>query len=48
MSNRVASALETLHAAAAAQPAMPYQRGQFWIRRFQKQATALCAALAST
>jgi len=25
---------------------MPYQRGQFWIRRFHKQATALCAALA--
>ena len=23
----------------AAQPSMPYQRGQFWIRRFQKQAT---------
>ena len=33
----------------AAQPNnnMPYQRGQFWIRRFQKQAAALCAALAS-
>ncbi len=26
---------------AASQPAMPYQRGQFWIRRFQKQA-GLC------
>jgi hypothetical protein len=39
----------TLRAAAglAAQPNMPYQRGQFWIRRFQKQAAALCAALAS-
>jgi hypothetical protein len=24
---------------------MPYQRGQFWIRRFQKQAASLCAAL---
>jgi Domain of unknown function (DUF6431) len=33
-------------AGAASQPSMPYQRGQFWIRRFQKQATALCAALA--
>jgi hypothetical protein len=32
-------------AAAAAQPDMPYQRGQFWIRRFRAQATALCAAL---
>ena len=31
--------------AAAAQPAMPYQCGQFWIRRFQRQATRLCAAL---
>ena len=32
-------------AAAASQPDMPYQRGQFWIRRFRVQATALCAAL---
>jgi hypothetical protein len=30
----------------ASQPHMPYQRGQFWIRRFQQQAPALCAALA--
>lgn len=30
---------------AAFQPDMPYQRGQFWIRRFKKQAAALCAAL---
>jgi len=29
------------------QPGMPYQRGQFWIRRFQKQAERLCAALAA-
>lgn len=34
-------------AVAAAQPAMPYQRGQFWVRRFQRQAAALCAALAA-
>jgi hypothetical protein len=34
-------------AAGASQPSMPDQRGQFWIRRFQKQATTLCAALAS-
>lgn len=34
-------------AAAAGQPHMPYQRGQFWVRRFQKQAAALCTALAS-
>jgi hypothetical protein len=25
---------------------MPYQRGQFWIRRFRKQAPTLSAALA--
>jgi hypothetical protein len=37
----------TLAAAAtkAAQTAMPYQRGQFWVRRFQRQAATLCAAL---
>lgn len=34
-------------AAAASQPGMPYQRGQFWVRRFQTQAAALCAALAA-
>jgi hypothetical protein len=34
-------------ALAAGQPAMPYPRGQFWIRRFQKQAPALTLALAS-
>ena len=26
---------------------MPYQRGQFWIRRFRAQAATLCAALAA-
>jgi Domain of unknown function (DUF6431) len=30
----------------AGQTHMPYQRGQFWVRRLQKQATGLCAALA--
>jgi hypothetical protein len=37
----------TLVAAArsAAQTVMPYQRGQFWIRRFQKKAPALSLAL---
>lgn len=34
-------------AVAAAQVAMPYQRGQFWLRRFHRQAAALCAALAT-
>ncbi len=39
----------TLAAAAltASQKAMPYQRGQFWIRRFGKQAEHLGAALAA-
>jgi hypothetical protein len=32
---------------AAAPPPIPYQRGQFWIRRFRAQAEALCAALAA-
>jgi hypothetical protein len=34
-------------AAQTAPPPMPYQRGQFWIRRFRAQAAALCAALAA-
>jgi hypothetical protein len=34
-------------AVAAQQPAMPYQCGQFWIRRFRQQAPALSLALAS-
>lgn len=34
-------------AVAAAQAAMPYQRGQFWVRRFHRQAAALCIALAA-
>ena len=33
--------------AAAAKASMPYQRGQFWIRRFRRQAEMLCAALAT-
>ena len=33
-------------ARAASQTAMPYQRGQFWIRRFRRQAPALGVALA--
>ena len=39
---------QTIKAAASdAPPPMPYQRGQFWIRRFRAQAEALCAALAA-
>ena len=34
-------------AAWAGLPSMPYQRGQFWVRRFRKQAVALCGALAA-
>ena len=32
---------------AAAKASMPHQRGQFWIRRFRRQAEMLCAALAT-
>ena len=32
---------------AAAPPPTPYQRGQFWIRRFRAHAATLCAALAA-
>jgi hypothetical protein len=39
---------QTLNGAARTAPTpMPYQRGQFWIRRFRAQAEALCAALAA-
>jgi len=41
---RVGRTLATA-AALAGLPSMPYQRGQFWVRRFQRQARALCAAL---
>jgi hypothetical protein len=33
-------------ALAAGQSSMPYQRGQFWIRRFHKQTPALSVSLA--
>jgi hypothetical protein len=39
---------QTIEAAAhPGPPPMPYQRGQFWIRRFRTHAEALCAALAA-
>jgi transposase-like protein len=39
---------QTLNTAArTSPPRMPYQRGQFWIRRFRAQAEALCVALAA-
>jgi hypothetical protein len=34
-------------AEAAGLAVMPYQRGQFWVRRFRQQAEKLCAALAA-
>jgi hypothetical protein len=39
----------TLGAAAVAAmlSGMPYQRGQFWVRRFRKQSERLCAVLAA-
>lgn len=36
----IARLIEGRTLAAAAQTAMPYQRGQFWVRRFQRQAAA--------
>src|SRR6202521_1938027 len=39
---------QTLNGATrTAPPPMPYQRGQFWIRRFRAQAETLCVALAA-
>jgi len=39
---------QTIEAAARSAPSpMPYQRGQFWIRRFRAQVQTLCAALAA-
>ena len=37
----------TAAADAAKLVTMPYQRGQFWVRRFRQQAEKLCAALAA-
>jgi transposase-like protein len=41
----VARLLQAKTLAAALPPSSPYQRGQFWLRRFRAQAEALCAAL---
>jgi len=43
----IARILQAKTLAAALPPASPYQRGQFWLRRFRAQAEALCAALAA-
>jgi Domain of unknown function (DUF6431) len=40
---------QTLNGAAGTvPPPMPYQRGQFWIRRFRAQAETLCVALSES
>ena len=43
----VARLLHAKTLAAALPPGTPYQRGQFWLRRFRAQAEPLCAALAA-
>jgi transposase-like protein len=43
----LARLLHTQTLTAAAKASMPYQRGQFWIRRFSRQAEMLCVALAT-
>jgi len=43
----LARLLQAKTLAAALPPSSPYQRGQFWLRRFRAQAKALCAALAA-
>jgi hypothetical protein len=43
----IARLLQAKTLAASLPPSSPYQRGQFWARRFRAQAPALCAALAA-
>lgn len=43
----IARLLQAKTLAAALPPSSPYQRGQFWLRRFRAQAEALSAALAA-
>jgi hypothetical protein len=43
----IARLLQAKTLAAALPPSSPYQRAQFWLRRFRAQAEALCAALAA-
>jgi hypothetical protein len=42
----IARLLQAKTLAASLPPSSPYQRGQFWLRRFRTQAEVLCAALA--
>jgi hypothetical protein len=43
----VARLLQSKSLKAALSPASPYQRGQFWLRRFLARAESLCASLAA-
>jgi len=43
----IARLLQARTLADALPPSSPYQRGQFWVRRFRARAEALCAALAA-
>ncbi len=43
----IARLLQAKTLAAALPASSPYQRGQFWLRRFRTQAAALCATLAA-
>jgi transposase-like protein len=43
----IARLLQAKSLAAALPPSSPYQRGQFWLRRFRSRAESLCAALAA-
>jgi transposase-like protein len=43
----IARFLQAKTLAAALPPASPYQRGQFWLRRFRARAEALCAEMAA-
>ena len=42
----IARFLQTKTLAASLPPSLPYQCGQWWLRRFRAQAAALCASLA--
>jgi hypothetical protein len=43
----IARLLQAKTFAASLPPSAPYQRGQFWLRRFRAQANVLCVALAA-
>jgi hypothetical protein len=43
----IARLLQAKTLAASLPPTSPYQRGQFWLRRFRAQAAGLCASLAA-